>query len=211
MSRTYTRKHKDPEPPADTPDQAVQAVPSSEEPDPKPKAKSKKRLDRYSTNGDLVEIWERRMLDPSRQDTPPIRISTPGMSLRWINLSNKARYQRARFEQGWEPIHRSELVDEREVYGATFTNEGHVCRGERQSEMLMKMPTAVLKQIQRRQGELNQESYTKLRQQLGSAGHAHFSQKYGTEAGDQAASAAGSFVGSVKFGTERVSSDELLD
>ena len=55
------------------------------------------------------------------------------------------------------------------------------------------------------------QSYKKLRQNLGSAGYQHFKDKYGGTAGDQVEEAANSFVGSIKFGTERASTDELLE
>lgn len=169
------------------------------------------RLQKLSTDGDLVDIWERRILNPHHTESLPIRISTPGMKLRWINLANRGRFQRARYEQGWVPVHKSELVDEREIYGVSYTSEGYVCRGEKQSEMLMKIPMAVFKQIQKRLGELNSQSYKKLRQNMGTAGFSHFKSKYGGSAGDQAEEAASNFTGSIKFGTERVSSDELFE
>lgn len=182
----------------------------------KPKGKpvpSRRRanLNQFSTDGDLVDIWERRILNPDHRESVPIRIKTAGMRIRWINLSNRGRFQRARYEQGWVPVHRSELLDEREIYGATFTSEGYVCRGEKQGEMLMKIPQAVYRKIQERRTELNTASYKKLRESMGQAGGAHFKERYGGSAGDQAAEAASNFVGSVKFGTEKVGSDELFE
>ena len=169
------------------------------------------KLQQVATEGDLVDIWERRILNPTQTQTLPIRVSTPGMKIRWINLANRGRFQRARYEQGWVPVHKSELVDEREIYGVSYTTEGYVCRGEKQSEMLMKIPLAVFKQIQKSMADQNVASYKKLRQNMGAAGFQHFKGKYGGSAGDQAEEAASRFTGSVKFGTERVSSDELFD
>lgn len=181
----------------------------------KPKAKAKPKnqrqaLQEFSTDGNLVDIWERRILNPNHHESIPIRIKTPGMKLRWINLSNKGRFQRARYEQGWVPVTKDELIDEREIFGVSYTNEQCVCRGEKQSEMLMKMPIAVYNKIQQRRAQLNTASYKKLRDNMGSAGYKHFKDKYGGSAGDQAEEAAANFVGSIKFGTERVSSDELF-
>lgn len=176
-----------------------------------PTAKARNDLQKFSTDGDLLDIWERRILNPNHQESNPIRIKTPGMKIRWINLSNRGRFQRARYDQGWVPVQQSELEDEREIYGASFTTEGYVCRGEKQGEMLMKMPIAVYKKIQQRRGELNDLSYKKLRENMGSAGHSHFKEKYGGSAGDQAAEAASTFVGSVKFGTEKATTEELFE
>lgn len=174
-------------------------------------ARGKKGLNALTTNGDLVDIWERRLLNPNGSSNPTIIIKTPGMRLRWINLSNRGRYQRARYEQGWVPVERGELNDEREIYGVSFTTEDYVCRGEKQQEMLMKMPEAVFKKIQQRRAAINKKSYENLRQNMASAGSTHFSDKYGSAAGDQAADVMGKFRGDIKFGTERVTSDELLD
>jgi hypothetical protein len=167
-------------------------------------------LQKVSAEGDLVDIWERRLLNPNHQESQPIRIKTKGMRLRWINLSNRGRFQRARYEQGWVPVHKDELMDEREIFGASFTTEGYVCRGEKQGEMLMKMPEAVYKQIQKRRDDMNRQSYAKLKDNLASAGHQHFKDAHGGNAGDVAAEAASKFVGSVKFGTERATTDELM-
>lgn len=169
------------------------------------------QIDKVTPQGDLVDIWERRILNPHHQESIPIRIKTPGMRVRWINLANRNRYYRARFEQGWVPVHRTELVDDREVFGASYTADGSVCRGEKQSEMLMKIPEAVFQRIQDRKSDLARESYKKLREQMGAAGAAHFKDKLGGSAGDQAAEAAANFKGTISYGKETVTTDELFD
>ena len=175
------------------------------------KGRRRAALGRLSTDGELVDIWERRLLNPDASESTAIRIKTPNMKIRWINLSNRGRFQRARYEQGWVPVHKDELVDEREIFGVTYTAEGWVCRGEKQGEMLMKIPSAVYKKIQQRRSEINVQSYKKLKASMGSAGSQHFKEKYGGSAGDQAAEAASQFVGSVKFGTEKATTDELFE
>jgi hypothetical protein len=204
--RKYVPHFTEPEP------AEASAPEAAETPLPKPAKASKVRagLQKFSTDGELVDVWERRLLNPDAHQSTPIRIKTPGMRIRWINLANRGRFQRARYEQGWIPVHQSELMDEREIFGVSFTSEGHVCRGEKQGEMLMKMPEAVYKQIQKRRADLNTQSYAKLKDNLSSAGQQHFKDKYSGDAGDIAADAAGKFVGSVKFGTERASTDDLL-
>jgi len=83
---------------------------------PKPVKKTvKEELQSFSTDGDLVDIWERRMLNPNQRPSLPIRLKTIGMHIRWINLANNGRYQRARYEEGWVPVERNELQDEREI------------------------------------------------------------------------------------------------
>jgi hypothetical protein len=159
------------------------------------------------TDGDLIDIWERRLLDPGRAAAPIVRIKRPGMHLRWINLTARGRYQRARYDQGYVPVTKDLLSDEREIYGVSYTTEGYVCRGEKQGEMLMMIPEAIYKKIQQRRSELNKKSYGKLKDNLRQAGATHFGNKYGGSAGDQAADAAGGFKGSIAFGTERVTAD----
>ena len=201
------------EPVSEVSAEAPEPVPEvAASPKPKPGTKkSRAHLQTLTTDGDLVDIWERRILNPDFHESIPIRIKTPGMKIRWINLSSSGRYHRARYEQGWVPVTQGELVDEREIFGASFTSEGHVCRGAKQSEMLMKIPLAVFRKIMERRAQLNVESYKKLKTSMGSAGYEHFKGKYGGSAGDQAAEAANRFKGSVKFGTEKVSSDELYE
>lgn len=174
-------------------------------------AAKREELSKLTTEGDLVDIWESRINDPNHHESVPIRIKTPGMKVRWINLANRGRYYRARYEQGWVPVHRSELFDEREVFGVTYTSESYVCRGEKQSEMLMKIPQAVFDRIQRRKAELARESTKKLRDNLGKAGGAHFKEKYDPIAGEQAEEAASRFRGDISAGTERVTTDELFE
>lgn len=164
---------------------------------------------KLTTDGDLVDIWERRILNPDSSPQEKIRIKTPGMHLRWINLSNRGRYQRARYEQGWIPVQKAELIDEKEIYGASFTSEGYTCRGEKQSEMLMKMPEAVFRKIQERRTELNKRSYEKLKDNMAQAGANYIGDKYNASEGSKAGDLASKFVGDVKFGTERVDGSEL--
>lgn len=168
-------------------------------------------LSKITTDDDILDIWERRMLNPQGSTTPLIRIKTPGMIIRWINLSSRGRYQRARYEQGWVPVEQTELVDEREIYGVSYTTEHYVCRGEKQQEMLMKMPKAVYQKIQARAAALNKKSYENLKSNLASAGAQHFGDRYNAQAGQQAADAASKFKGNITFGTEQASADELLD
>lgn len=169
-------------------------------------------MSKYVTADDtnLVDIWERRMLNPT--DTGgysyKIAIKTPAMHLRWINTAQSGRYQRAREHQGYVPVHKDELVDERQIYGVSYTTEGWVCRGERQKEMLMKIPEYVFRKIRENQTKANRKSYEKLKENLASAGAKHFSDKYNTTAGDQAAEAATRFKGNISFGEERITEDE---
>ncbi len=100
-------------------------------------------------------------------------------------------------------------MDEKEIYGASFTAEGYTCRGEKQTEMLMKMPEAVFRKIQERRTELNKRSYEKLKDNMAQAGANYISDKYNASEGSKAGDLASRFVGDVKFGTERVDGTEM--
>ena len=171
----------------------------------------RQQMQEVAADGDLVDIWERRMLNPNFRKAPTVHIKTPGMHLRWINCAAPGRYHRARYEQGWIPVVKTELVDEREIFGIAFTPENYVCRGEKCREMLMKMPEAVFRQILKRRTEENRKSVQRLKPNLKSAGAKHFGDKYSGSAGEQAADAVDSFKGDIKFGEETISSDSMLD
>lgn len=162
----------------------------------------------FSTDGDLVDIWERRMLNPGQKPSFPIRLVTPGMHIRWINLANNGRYQRARYEEGWVPVHKDELKDEREIYGVSYTTEGWVCRGEKQQEMLMKMPEAVYRQIRNAKIKEVEKSRRHIKENMQNSGAQHFSDKYNSSRGHEIAESLGAFKGDIKFGTEQVEPDE---
>lgn len=179
-------------------------IPIEEKSDP---ATLAKMAESFETDGDLVDIWERRMLNPDAKQSRPIRLKTPGMHLRWINLSSQGRYQRARYDEGWVPVVKAELIDEREIYGVNYTNEGWVCRGERQSEMLMKIPEAVWRKIRSRRYAQIEQSNKQIKANMQSAGAKHFSDKYDTSKGHEIADTLGNFKGDIKFGVEKVEPD----
>lgn len=170
-------------------------------------AKPPADLHAYTTDGDLVDIWERRMLHPNQKPATPIRLNTPGMHVRWINLANNGRYQRARYEEGWVPVSRDELKDEKEIYGVSFTTEGWVCRGEKQQEMLMKIPEAVYRKIREAKIREVEKTRRQIKEGMQGAGAKHFGDKYGSNRGDEIAESMSQFKGDVKFGTERVEPD----
>ncbi len=174
---------------------------------------TEKQLQVFTSDGDLLDIWQRRMINPTLRDEQKIRLKVPGMHLRWINLSNNGRYQRARYGEGWMPVRKVELVDEREIFGSSFTTEGYVCRGEKQSEMLMRIPEAVWKQIQSRKFAAIEKSNRNIKEQMMGSGAAHLNEKYG-KGGDEAAERAmgargtpGAFRGDISFGREQVEPD----
>ncbi len=171
-------------------------------------AKNEAEID---TEGDLLDIWQRRILNPDQRQSTPIRINIPGMHLRWINLSNNGRFQRARYDEGYVPVKKKELVDEHEIYGASFTVEGYVCRGEKQTEMLMRIPAAVYKQIRQRRYDLIKHSNKNIKDQMQQQAAAHFGDRSNSSRGHAVADTLDHFKGEVKFGTESVDPSEEGD
>lgn len=172
--------------------------------------KQRSDLSRFSSDENILDIWERRMLNPDVRigGSHPIRIKTPGFRLRWINCAMSGRYYRAREFQGWVPVEKVELVDPREINGVSYTTEGYVCRGERMTEMLMKMPVTVYKRMQARRAELNKKSYEKIKETMGSDGARHFAGKYKDSEAERMGEAVQSFKGNINFGSERVVEEE---
>lgn len=203
MPRKATKKT----PPVDTPEPEI-----IEEEEVLPVKKTKKTASvdprEFTTDGDLVDIWERRMLNPNTKPAKAIRLLTPGMHIRWINLASNGRYQRARYEEGWYPVAKEELKDEREIYGVSYTSEGWVCRGEKQQEMLMKIPEAIWKKIQKTKVDDVMKSRRQIKENMQAAGARHFSDKYNSNRGSEIADSLGAFKGDVRFGSESVEPDD---
>lgn len=204
--RKYKKRFDDAE--QTEPSASVPVLENEPEPEEVVVAKTKKdkttKATSFTQDSNLIDIWERRMVNPYGEASVPIHIKTPGMHLRWINTAQEGRYQRAVYTQGWMPVHKDELHDEREVQGAKFTTEGYVTRGERQAEMLMKMPEAIFRRIRKSMTEALEKEYRNIRQNLQQAGSLHFGDKYGGSAGEQASDAVTNFKGTVKFGKETV-------
>lgn len=164
--------------------------------------------DPLPTVGDqeMIEIWERRFLNPGARPSEAVQIKQPGMTLRWINTAIEGRHHRAVYDQGWQPVPLSQLRDPASIPDLFKHPHGIVCRGERGKEVLMMMPSGVFEKIQRRKAELTRKSLQNIREEVAGAA----ANRFGADAGDFIASgqsADGNIkaVGSINFGTERVS------
>lgn len=129
-----------------------------------------------------VNVWERRMVNPGRESTTPITLKQDGFTVRFVNTEVQGRFHRAVYDQGWEPVKVEELRDAPDMLGLTPATDGFVRRGERGQEVLMKIPTVVFKQIQRRKAQLEIESLRKTKKNLAEAA----ARQYGANAGDWA-------------------------
>lgn len=159
----------------------------------------------FTTDPKMVEIWERRIINPNPSFAQEIHLKQSGWMTRWINTkAYPGRLQLAR-EQGYMPVKPDELKDTSEIVDLQTSPEGYVVRGDRGEEILMKIPEAVYKKVQRRKVELYNRQYEgkRFKEGIQSAAGEQYS-------GDHA-EAVGLLKGTIKFGTERVAATEELD
>lgn len=167
----------------------------------------------FETEGDLQDIWARRIANPDDFGTADeIHIKYSGFKLRWVNNEMAGRYQRVR-NMGYRPVEKDELVDPREIAGVSYTSElsgkAFVCRGEKQKEILMKIPKAIWQEIEKSKVAKRRESYAQLKRSIQEAGVKEHTDKYGSAKGDQAADLVSSFRGNISFGTEQVGIEDI--
>lgn len=153
----------------------------------------------------LVEVWERRFLNPNQRGSSEVKLKVPGMVCRWINTAIEGRYHRAVYDQGWQPVPVALLADPTSIPDLYKHPHGQVARGERGKEVLMMMPEKVFEKIRNRKAELNRAATTKMRSELAEAATG----KFGPDAGEFLNSGTtrdGNIkaVGSIQFGSERI-------
>lgn len=106
-----------------------------------------------------LQVLDRRLVNPVTYGDSRITLSVPGQwTLRWVNTSIEGRFDRATGMQGWVPVRPDELANRRQITNYKVTPDGYVSRGERMSEVLMRMPTAHYDRIQLRKTEINKRS-----------------------------------------------------
>lgn len=91
----------------------------------------------------LDERYQRRLQHPFGEPSRPVELVEPGWMCRWMDSSiTNDRIYRGQ-QGGWDQVRVVELKDRSQVGGFTETPDGHVARGVRQSELLMKIPLHV--------------------------------------------------------------------
>ena len=135
---------------------------------------------------DIINIWERRFINPGPTGDIPIPLKDPSFEVRWINTQQEGRFHRATREEGWVPVKPSELVDDPELLGLQ-TADDRVCRGEKNAEILMKIPAAVFDKIRHRKAQLVTESLKRTKGKVAEA----IAERHGANAGDWAAGKSG--------------------
>jgi|ETN02SMinimDraft_2_1059926.scaffolds.fasta_scaffold07401_2 hypothetical protein len=149
---------------------------------------------------DVVAIWERRFIEPGPEPSMPIPLKDPSWTVRWINTQVEGRFHRATASQGWVPLRAEDLQGVAGNLGFVVNKEGFVCRGERQREVAMKMPTKVFKTIQRRKVEENLKTRRKIKDDMAQSAATEFES---SQAGDVVSG----FKGTIKEGKETIALD----
>lgn len=93
-------------------------------------------------------IIERRLQNPFGEGSQAIELKDKDMTVHVINTAVRpGRYHDVTRTKGWEPVLPEDLVGDATDYGFDI-KDGRVVRGERGTEVLMKMPTKDVQAIQ---------------------------------------------------------------
>jgi len=133
-----------------------------------------------SVDPSLIQVWDRRLLNPLQAGITSIEIKDDGYELRWINTAQQGRFYNATREQGWTKVHPDELVGTPKDLGLDDLGDGMVRRGIKGEEILMKMPKAVFSRIQRRKSEMVVKALKNTRQNLAQSA----ANRFGGQAGE---------------------------
>lgn len=95
-----------------------------------------------------IAVLERRLQNPFGEGSQPIQLKQPGWTLHIINANLRSgRYHDVVRNKGWVPVEASEIDGDPMDFGFDV-KDGRVVRGERGSEILVKMPTRDYQKIQ---------------------------------------------------------------
>jgi hypothetical protein len=121
-------------------------------------------LDKYKDFKGIAVV-ERRLQDPELPGSVPIRLKDESTYLqdprgakrkwyvRWINAAEAGRYSLVTETMGYVPVRVEELQNADAIMGIAESKDGIVRRGDRGSEVLVKMPLELYTAIKRKQEE----------------------------------------------------------
>lgn len=142
-----------------------------------------------------ISVIERRLQDPDLPGSVPIRLKDEPTYLedargkrrtwylRWINAAEPGRFALVTDTMGYVPVRIEELQNPEGVMGLADSKDGLVRRGDRGSEVLVKMPLALYTAIKQRQEEARTRrarNVKAVREDLANLA----GQQLGSEAGD---------------------------
>lgn len=95
-----------------------------------------------------IAVLDRRIQNPFGEGSQPVTLKQPGWTLHVINANLRpGRYHDVVRNKGWVPVVPEEIDGDPLDFGFDI-KDGRVVRGERGSEILVKMPTRDYQQIQ---------------------------------------------------------------
>jgi len=94
-----------------------------------------------------ISVLERRLQNPFGEPSAPVSFKEPGWTGRWFNAAKGADHIWRNLQKGWVKVRPDELSDIEQIGVYSTTPDGYVARGDRQQEMLMKMPTEWVEKI----------------------------------------------------------------
>jgi hypothetical protein len=165
----------------------------------------------------FIETLERRLLNPEVPGTLPIRLTDEPAEhedpvgkkrrwhLRWINTAIPGRYQHITQGRGYAPVVWGELRN-RDDIADRFEGASEVRRGDRGTDMLVKMPMPYFRLVKRAERE---QALKRARSK--DAQKEELQQTLGRHFGAQAAEAGAHFVGDGVRELPPRSADEMLN
>lgn len=102
-----------------------------------------------------VEVLQRRLQTPFGAPASKVRLKEDGWECRWFNSAIAADHVWRAKENGWQGVRPEELADTDQIGGFQKSPDGFVVRGDKGTEVLMKLPAEWRKQIQLKKTEQN--------------------------------------------------------
>lgn len=100
--------------------------------------------------------YKARLAEPFGERSEPIRLKDSARECRWFNSAIKNDHIWQKKRGGWDQVRVVDVLDPEQIGGYNESPDGFITRGERGQELLMSMPSVVVKAIAIRKAELNQ-------------------------------------------------------
>jgi hypothetical protein len=121
-------------------------------------------MPKVPTKTPRISVLERRLQNPFGDGSPAVTLKDPGWTVHVINtIIRPGRYHDVVRNKGWVPVLPEDIDGQAEDFGFDV-KEGRIVRGERGSEVLMKMPTSEYSQIQMAKDRHNKQLTSPRRQ-----------------------------------------------
>ena len=91
--------------------------------------------------------YKARLSQPFGETSQPIELKDASRECHWFNaaIQNDHIWQKKR--GGWDNVRPEDVVDTEQIGGFSVNPSGHIVRGERGQEVLMSMPSVVIRAI----------------------------------------------------------------